>query len=56
LLLRSTTIDQGSVTRIESRFLSTTVKLTCKKEGDEEKRKTVEKITRKGGPGPSTKV
>jgi hypothetical protein len=56
LLLRSTAVDQGSVPRIESGFLSTTVKLSCKKERDEEKRKTVEKITRKGGPCPSTKV
>ena len=50
------TIDQGSVQRIESRFFIEHLKLSCKKEEDEEKRKTVEKITRKGGPGPSTKV
>jgi hypothetical protein len=32
-------------------FSITTVELTIKEEGDEEKRKTVEKITRKEGPG-----
>jgi len=32
-------------------FLLPTVKLSCEKEGDKEKRKTIEKITRKGCPG-----
>jgi hypothetical protein len=32
----------GSVLHIDSRFLSTTVELSCEKEGDEKERKTRE--------------
>jgi hypothetical protein len=40
-----------SVPRMDSGFLSTTFELSCEKEGDGEKKRIVEKITRKEGPG-----